>query len=99
MRIDLSSEQAVQLAMQERYIVALPLLVSRTTQCITVLVKGDGRDLPVRITKNADGTYRATLSECSESNDPRIAKKARQAKRLRKKAKRIDKSSSTAGLR
>jgi hypothetical protein len=99
MRIDFSSEQAVQLVMREGYIVAQPLRVLRTTRCITVLVKMDGPDRPVRITKHTDGTYRATLSECAHSNDPQIAKKAWRAKRLRQKAKLPGKSVPDTGLR
>jgi hypothetical protein len=84
MRVDLTSEQAVRLAQEQGFIVDKPVRVSKTNKCITVNVRGDGPSpLPLRITRKEDGSYRTTLHDVSVSIDPKIAKRALRAKKLR----------------
>jgi hypothetical protein len=86
MRVDLTSEQAVELARELGFIVAMPIRVSRTNRCVTVNVRCDGTTpKPLRVTRNSDGSYRTTLHDVSHSIDPATAKRAWRGKKLRQK--------------
>lgn len=88
MCVDLTSEQAVELAREQGFIVATPIRVSRTNRCVTVNVRCDGPNpKPLRITQNSDGSYRATLHDVSHSIDPPTAKRSWRDKKLRQKRK------------
>jgi hypothetical protein len=87
MRVDLTTEQAIQLVKDRGHIVISPPAVCRSPTCITVMVAGDGRPVPVRIHRARDGRYTTTLDACGASTDPAVAKRAWRAKKLQRQVR------------